>query len=72
MGARFISPFKYIHLYTIRSLNMAKKNVTLSLDEEIYENYRTFCEKNAIALSRSVEIFMEMELSQKNHNRGKK
>jgi len=38
---------------------MTQKNVTLSLDENIYEKYKEFCKKNAIALSRSIEVFME-------------
>jgi len=38
---------------------MAQKNVTLSLDENIYDNYKEFCKKNAIALSRSIEVFMQ-------------
>lgn len=38
---------------------MVQKNVTLSLDEETYEKYREFCKKNAVALSRSIEVFME-------------
>ena len=38
---------------------MARKNVTLSLDEKTYEKYREFCKKNAVALSRSIEVFME-------------
>lgn len=38
---------------------MTKKNVTLSLDEEVYEKYKAHCEKKAIALSRSIEVFME-------------
>ena len=38
---------------------MAQKNVTLSLDENIYDNYKDFCKKNAIALSRSIEVFMQ-------------
>jgi hypothetical protein len=38
---------------------MAQKNVTLSLDEDTYEKYREFCKKNAVALSRSIEVFME-------------
>ncbi|MEK6952534.1 MAG: hypothetical protein AABX29_05965 [Nanoarchaeota archaeon] len=38
---------------------MAQKNVTLSLDEKTYEDYKDFCKKNAIALSRSIEVFME-------------
>jgi hypothetical protein len=38
---------------------MSQKNVTLSLDEDTYEKYREFCKKNAVALSRSIEMFME-------------
>ena len=38
---------------------MTQKNVTLSLDENIYNNYKEFCKKNEIALSRSIEVFME-------------
>jgi len=41
---------------------MAQKNVTLSLDEDIYEKYREFCKKNAVALSRSIEVFMEEKI----------
>tara|TARA_Y100000310_G_C20401181_1_gene677450 strand:+ start:123 stop:260 length:138 start_codon:yes stop_codon:yes gene_type:complete len=38
---------------------MKQKNVTLSIDEKIYENYKEFCKRNAIALSRSIEVFMK-------------
>lgn len=41
---------------------MAQKNVTLSLDENTYEKYREFCKKNAIALSRSIDVFMEEKI----------
>lgn len=41
---------------------MVQKNVTLSLDEETYEKYKDFCKKNAVALSRSIEVFMEEKL----------
>jgi len=44
---------------------MTQKNVTLSLDENIYENYKKFCKKNAIALSRSIEVFMESKSKKK-------
>ena len=47
---------------------MVQKNVTLSLDEETYEDYKDFCKKNAIALSRSIEVFMEEKIK----NGGKK
>jgi len=41
---------------------MTQKNVTLSLNENIYEKYKEFCKKNAIALSRSVDVFMEEKI----------
>jgi len=41
---------------------MVQKNVTLSLDEDTYEEYREFCKKNAVALSRSIEVFMEEKI----------
>ena len=40
-------------------INVSQKNVTLSLDGSTYEKYKEFCKKNAIALSRSIEVFME-------------
>jgi len=45
---------------------MVQKNVTLSLDEEIYGNYQKYCESNAIALSKSVEKFMLHRLEERN------
>ncbi|MBU0979192.1 MAG: hypothetical protein KJ709_00165 [Nanoarchaeota archaeon] len=44
---------------------MARQNVTLSLDRDIYEKYKNFCQKKAIALSRSVELFMEERINEK-------
>ena len=38
---------------------MVQKNVTLSLDENTYEKYKDFCKKNAVALSKSIEVFMK-------------
>ncbi len=37
---------------------MVQINVTLSLNEETYKEYKKFCEENIIALSKSVEKFM--------------
>ena len=48
-----------IHLQYKWGMKMVQKNVTLSLDEDTYEKYREFCKKNAVALSRSIEVFME-------------
>ena len=41
---------------------MAQKNVTLSLDESVYDKYKDFCKKNAVALSRSIEVFMQEKM----------
>lgn len=42
---------------------MAKISVTLSLDANVYKKYREYCQQNAIALSRSVEMFMEDQIN---------
>lgn len=42
---------------------MAQKNVTLRLEEEIYEDYKEFCKVNAIALSKSIENYMRGKLN---------
>lgn len=44
---------------------MAKKKVTLSIDDKVYDKYKDYCEKNALMLSKKVELFMENELSEK-------
>lgn len=41
---------------------MGRKTVALSLDEDIYENYKKFCEEKSMILSRKVEKFMEKEM----------
>jgi len=41
---------------------MGRKTVALSLDEEIYEQYKKFCEERSLILSRKVEKFMEDEM----------
>ncbi|MCF7859648.1 MAG: hypothetical protein K9N07_10080 [Candidatus Cloacimonetes bacterium] len=41
---------------------MGRKTVALSLDEDVYEAYKKYCEKHSIILSRKVEKFMEEEM----------
>ena len=41
---------------------MGKKTVSLSIDEEVYEKYRKYCEERGIILSKQVELFMQKEL----------
>lgn len=38
---------------------MANKKVTLSLDSKVYDEFRKYCDKNAIMLSRKIEIWIE-------------
>lgn len=45
---------------------MAKKVISLSVEEEIYNKYRKFCEEKGIILSKQFENFMKEELN-KNH-----
>lgn len=41
---------------------MGRKTVALSLDENIYGEYKKFCEENSVIISRKVETFMKNEL----------
>ncbi len=36
-----------------------KRKVTLSIDDNLYEKFHGYCEKNAIMMSRKIEIWME-------------
>lgn len=47
---------------------MGRKTVALSLDEEVYDSYKKFCEDNSIILSRKVETFMKEQLNNGNKN----
>jgi hypothetical protein len=47
---------------------MSQKNVTLSLDDDTYEAYKDHCKEKGIALSRSIEIFMESQLKRGKNN----
>ena len=45
-----------------------KKKVTLSIDSSVYDNFQKYCEKNAIVLSKKIEIVMHdiLELEKQN------
>ncbi len=51
-------------------IQMGQKNVTLSFNEKIYEDYRDYCKKRGIALSRSLEIFMEETMKKEGFKNG--
>jgi len=38
---------------------MAKKKVTLSIDSKTYDEFRKYCEENAVMLSKRIELFMK-------------
>jgi len=41
---------------------MASKNVTLNVDEELYDKYKAFCKKKGWIISRQFEIMMEKQM----------
>ena len=43
---------------------MAKKNVTLSVDMNLYENYVNYCKKKGLVVSRQFELMMEEQMKQ--------
>lgn len=43
-----------------------KKNVTLYLNSQIYNQYVKYCKKEGFALSRQIEKFIEKELENDN------
>ena len=45
---------------------MAKKTISLSVEEEVYEEYRKHCEEKGFILSKQFENFMKDELNKNN------
>jgi len=37
---------------------MVKKKVTLSFDSKVYDGFKDYCEKNAIMVSKKIEIWI--------------
>lgn len=46
------------------------KKVTLSLESGLYDKYSKYCERNAMIVSKKVELFMKKEI-EKNKNEKK-
>ena len=38
---------------------MAKKKITMSIDEAIFEQFKNFCQKNGMKVSSKVELYMK-------------
>jgi len=45
---------------------MPSKNVTLNVDEELYDRYREFCKNKGWIISRQFEIMMEKQMGEDN------
>jgi antitoxin component of RelBE/YafQ-DinJ toxin-antitoxin module len=41
---------------------MASKNITLKVDERLYNAYKEHCKKKGLIISRQFELFVEQEL----------
>ena len=41
---------------------MASKNITLKVDENLYQKYKAHCKQKGLVISRQFEIFAENEL----------
>lgn len=41
---------------------MGSKNITLKVDEDLYDSYKNYCKKKGLVISRQFEIFAEQEL----------
>jgi len=39
-------------------MDMTNKRITLSVDAEVYEKYREYCEKKGFIISKQIENFM--------------
>ena len=44
---------------------MASKNITLKVDEKLYNAYKKYCKQKGLIISRQFEIFIENELKRK-------
>lgn len=47
---------------------MGSKNITLKVDEDLYNAYKEYCKKKGLVISRQFEIFAEEQLKK---NKGK-
>jgi len=45
---------------------MGSKNITLKVNEALYNTYKEYCKKKGIIISRQFEIFAEEELKRNN------
>lgn len=49
---------------------MGSKNITLKVDEKLYNAYKEYCKKKGLVISRQFEIFVEEELKKNKEKEG--
>lgn len=47
---------------------MANKRITISVDAEIYEKYKEYCDKKGLIISKQIENFMRNRLKRVEKN----
>lgn len=47
---------------------MGSKNITLKVDEKLYNSYKKYCKKKGLVISRQFEIFAEQQLKKEDKN----
>ncbi len=52
----------HISLEVYGSIKMGNKKVTLSIEEKVYKKFQKYCNRNAIMLSKKIELFMAEEV----------
>src|SRR3989338_5271154 len=52
----------HIQYYTARVSKMDLKKVTLNVDKEIYDDFKSYCKSNGLVVSKTVEKFMLLKI----------
>ena len=47
-------------------VSMPSKNITLKVDEKVYDAYKKYCKEKGLIISRQFELFVEKELKRAN------
>ena len=54
--------YKYVSAFAYQVGNMDTKNITLKVNSDLYDNYREYCKKKGLIVSRQFEIMIEKQL----------
>ena len=49
-----------------------KQKVTLSIDSEVYKQFKKYCDEHAFLLSKKIELWMSEELTRSKQTQGMK